>query len=99
MSYRRLQSSIIHILSTINGRLCGCTLPQGWPTVMAVPKWMNHYFYDLENYEGRLCSQNYHLDTLKNEQKESRLITSCHLLVQPIRATFRLISLTKKDVR
>jgi len=69
MSYRRPKFDHPHFIDH-KRKAVWMYVASGWPTVMAVPKWMNHYFYDLENYEGRLCSQNY-LDTLKNEQKES----------------------------
>ena len=36
----------------------------GWPTCMAVPRWMDKYFYHLEGYEGSLCTEQ-HLTDLK----------------------------------
>jgi hypothetical protein len=42
----------------------------GWPTVMAIPQWMKHYFP--EGYRGSLCTLNFIKSLKKNEQKESR---------------------------
>lgn len=41
----------------------------GWPTVMAMPLWMDKYFP--EGYRGSLCTLNFIESLKKNEQEKS----------------------------
>jgi len=64
MTYRRPKFPYPHYVDHESKKVW-VYVASGWPTVMALPMWMDKYFYDLKGYKGSLCTEQFLTDLKK----------------------------------